>query len=70
MEGAAIACIGPDAAASRLEASKSWMKEIADDAGVPTARWRRFDDADEARAWIATTGAPIVVKADAPSPPF
>ena len=64
MEGAAIACIGPDAAASRLEASKSWMKEIADDAGVPTARWRRFDDADEARAWIATTGAPIVVKAD------
>ncbi len=64
MEGAAIACIGPDAAASRLEASKSWMKKIADDAGVPTARWRRFDDADEARAWIATTGAPIVVKAD------
>ena len=64
MEGEGIACIGPDAAASRLEASKSLMKEIADAAGVPTARWRRFDDAEEARAWIATTGAPIVVKAD------
>ncbi len=64
MEGEGIACIGPDAAASRLEASKSMMKEIADAAGVPTARWRRFDDAEEARAWIATTGAPIVVKAD------
>ncbi len=64
MEGEGIACIGPDAAASRLEASKSLMKEIADAAGVPTARWRRFDDAEEARAWIAATGAPIVVKAD------
>ena len=64
MEGDGIACIGPDAAASRLEASKSLMKEIADAAGVPTARWRRFDDAEEARAWIAASGAPIVVKAD------
>ena len=64
MEGEGIACIGPDAAASRLEASKSLMKEIADAAGVPTARWRRFDDAEEAKAWIAATGAPIVVKAD------
>ena len=64
MEGEGIACIGPDAAASRLEASKSLMKEIADVAGVPTARWRRFDDAEEAKDWIAKTGAPIVVKAD------
>ncbi len=64
MEEAGIACIGPDAAASRLEASKSLMKEIADAAGVPTARWRRFDDADEAKNWIAANGAPIVVKAD------
>lgn len=64
MEGAGVACIGPDAAAARLEASKSLMKEIADAAGVPTARWRRFDDAGEATAWIATSGAPIVIKAD------
>ena len=64
MEEAEIACIGPDAAAARLEASKSLMKEIADAAGVPTARWRRFDDAGEARAWIAACGAPVVIKAD------
>ena len=64
MEGAGIACIGPTAAAARLEASKSMMKEIADAAGVPTAGWRRFDDAGEARAWIAASGAPVVIKAD------
>ncbi len=64
MEDAGIACIGPDAAAARLEASKSLMKEIADAAGVPTARWRRFEDAGEARAWVAACGAPVVIKAD------
>ncbi len=64
MEDAGIACIGPNAAAARLEASKSLMKEIADAAGVPTARWRRFADAGAARAWIVASGAPIVVKAD------
>ena len=64
MEEAGIACIGPNAAAAQLEASKSLMKEIVDDAGIPTARWRRFDDAGEAKAWIAASGVPIVVKAD------
>ena len=64
MEDAGIACIGPNAAAARLEASKSLMKEIADAAGVPTARWRRFEDASEARAWIEARGAPVVIKAD------
>ena len=64
LEGAGIACIGPDAAAARLEASKSLMKEIADAAGVPTAGWRRFEDAGEAKAWIAACGAPVVIKAD------
>lgn len=64
MEGAGIACIGPNAAAARLEASKSLMKEIADAAGVLTAGWRRFDDASEARAWVAACGAPVVIKAD------
>ena len=64
MEGAGIACIGPDAAAARLEASKALTKEIADAAGVPTARWRRFDDAAQARAWITASGTPVVIKAD------
>ena len=64
MEGAGIACFGPTAAAARLEASKAFTKEVADAAGVPTARWERFEDAAAARAYIARNGAPIVVKAD------
>ena len=64
METAGIACFGPTAAAARLEGSKAFTKEVADAAGVPTARWERFEDAAAARAYIARNGAPIVVKAD------
>ena len=64
MAAAGIACCGPTMAASRLEGSKTFTKEIADAAGIPTARWERFEDAGEARAFIRRRGVPIVVKAD------
>ncbi|MBV9654450.1 MAG: phosphoribosylamine--glycine ligase [Acetobacteraceae bacterium] len=64
MQAAAIACCGPSAAAARLEGSKSFAKEIADAAGIPTALWERFDDAEAARAFVRRRGAPVVVKAD------
>ena len=59
-----IPAFGPSRAASRLEASKSFTKEICDACGAPTAEWARFTDADTARAHVRTKGAPIVVKAD------
>lgn len=59
-----IAVFGPSAAAAQLEASKSFTKEVCDAAGAPTAGWARFRDPDAAKAYIAETGAPIVVKAD------
>lgn len=55
---------GPDRAAAMLETSKSFTKEICDAAGVPTAAWARFEDAEAARAHVMREGAPIVVKAD------
>ncbi|PWS39071.1 phosphoribosylamine--glycine ligase [Falsiroseomonas bella] len=61
---AGIPCFGPSAAAAQLEGSKAFCKAVADEAGVPTAAWRRFDDAAAARAYIRAQGAPIVVKAD------
>jgi phosphoribosylamine--glycine ligase len=64
MAGAGIACFGPSKAAAQLEGSKTFTKEIADAAGIPTAAWQRFTDADAARAYVRTQGAPIVVKAD------
>ncbi len=64
MTAAGIRCLGPHAAAARLEASKGFTKEIADAAGVPTAAWERFEDADAARDFVRRRGAPIVIKAD------
>ncbi|HEY0422141.1 MAG TPA: phosphoribosylamine--glycine ligase [Rhodopila sp.] len=64
MEAAGIACCGPSRAAARLEGSKSFAKEIADAASIPTALWERFDDAGAAREFVRRRGAPIVVKAN------
>ena len=64
MEAAGIACCGPSMAAAQLEGSKTFAKEIADAAGIPTAKWERFEDADTARAFVRRRGAPLVVKAD------
>lgn len=55
---------GPSAAAARLEASKSFTKEICDAANAPTAAYGHFTDADAAKTYVRTQGAPIVVKAD------
>ncbi|MGX9351553.1 phosphoribosylamine--glycine ligase [Shimia sp. W99] len=61
---AGILVFGPSAAAAKLEASKSFTKEICDAANAPTAAYGHFTDADAARAYIREQGAPIVVKAD------
>ncbi|MEO8716216.1 MAG: phosphoribosylamine--glycine ligase [Acetobacteraceae bacterium] len=64
MDAAVIACCGPTAAAARLEGSKAFAKEVCDAAGIPTARWERFDDPEAAAEFVRRRGAPIVVKAD------
>ena len=64
MEAAGIPCCGPTQAAAQLEGSKTFAKEICDAAGIPTARWERFEDTETAREFIRRRGAPIVVKAD------
>ena len=64
LEDAGVLCFGPSAAAARLEASKTFTKEICDAAGAPTAAWARFTMAEPAKDYIRDRGAPIVVKAD------
>jgi len=64
MTEAGLVCFGPSAAAAQLEGSKAYTKDVLDRAGVPTARWERFDEAAKAKAYIEKLGAPIVVKAD------
>ncbi|MFN0022331.1 MAG: phosphoribosylamine--glycine ligase [Parvularculaceae bacterium] len=59
-----LACFGPSAAAARLESSKSFMKDVAQAAGVPTAAYANFSDARQAKIHLRSLSAPYVVKAD------
>ncbi|MEW6171214.1 MAG: phosphoribosylamine--glycine ligase, partial [Candidatus Omnitrophota bacterium] len=55
---------GPNKKASQLEASKVFAKEFMAKYNIPTANFRVFSDADEAKKYIERIGAPCVVKAD------
>lgn len=64
LRAADIPTFGPDAAAARLEGSKGFTKDLCTRAGIPTAAYRRFSDADSARAALPEFGLPVVIKAD------
>lgn len=64
LEEAGIRAFGPSAAASVLEGSKGFMKDMCAKAGVPTAAYGRFTEAEAAKSFIRENGAPIVVKTD------
>ena len=61
---AGIPVFGPSKAAAQLEGSKVFAKDLMKKYNIPTAAYGVFFDADEAKQFIAKTGAPIVVKAD------
>jgi phosphoribosylamine--glycine ligase len=64
LEEAGIKTFGPSAAAARLEGSKGFVKDLCARLDIPTARYKRFADAAQARAYAKAEGAPIVIKAD------
>jgi phosphoribosylamine--glycine ligase len=64
LAAAGIKAFGPSKAASQLESSKGFTKDLCRAANIPTAAYERFRDADAAKAYIRKHGAPIVVKAD------
>ncbi len=55
---------GPHREAAEIEGSKVFCKDLLDKYGVPTARYRAFDNRDEAAAYIESIEMPVVVKAD------
>jgi phosphoribosylamine--glycine ligase len=55
---------GPTKAAAQLESSKDFAKSFMKRHGIPTAAFQTFTDLKEARAYISSQGAPIVIKAD------
>ena len=61
---AGIKCFGPTQAASQLEGSKAFTKDLCRDFDIPTGTYGRYTDPDAAKAYIAGQPLPIVVKAD------
>jgi phosphoribosylamine---glycine ligase len=55
---------GPTRAAARLEASKSYCRQVAARAGIPMAEGDSFVEVQPALAFARRLGAPLVVKAD------
>ncbi len=63
-EEAGIKALGPSARGAVLEGSKGFVKDLCEDFGIPTARYRRFQDSARAKFYAATLGFPVVIKAD------
>jgi phosphoribosylamine--glycine ligase len=59
-----IAAFGPSRRAAQLEGSKAFMKRLCARAGIPTAPFAIFDQAEPAKAHVRALGRPLVVKAD------
>ncbi|MES2989700.1 MAG: phosphoribosylamine--glycine ligase, partial [Pseudomonadota bacterium] len=64
LAAAGIKAFGPSKAASQLESSKGFTKDICKANNIPTAAYGRFSNVDHARTYAITQGAPIVIKAD------
>ncbi len=63
-EKAGIKVFGPSKAAAQLEGSKSFTKDFLARHHIPTAAYRVFTDPKEAREYVQSHGAPVVIKAD------
>lgn len=59
-----LPCFGPSKGAAQLEGSKAFTKDFLSRHNIPTASYQTFTEVDEAKAYIAENGAPIVIKAD------
>jgi phosphoribosylamine--glycine ligase len=59
-----IECFGPTKGAAIIEGSKAFAKDLMKKYGIPTAASETFTDLGLAVAYIETSPAPLVVKAD------
>ncbi|GAA6130866.1 phosphoribosylamine--glycine ligase [Halopseudomonas sabulinigri] len=59
-----LPCFGPTAGAAQLEGSKAFTKDFLARHQIPTANYQNFTEIEPALAYLQTTGAPIVIKAD------
>lgn len=64
LEKVGIKSFGCNAEAAQLEGSKIFAKQLMKKYSIPTAKFEVFDNLDDAKNYIRSQGAPIVVKAD------
>ena len=64
LRAAGIRVFGPSKAAAQLEGSKGFTKDLCARKNIPTGAYRRFTDAESAKAYVRGERVPIVVKAD------
>ena len=64
LESAGIPVFGPSKAASALEGSKGYTKDLCAEYGIPTAAYGRFTGAASAKSYLSGQALPIVIKAD------
>jgi len=63
-EEAGLKCLGPRAAAARLEGSKAFTKEFLARHNIPTATYESFDELGAAQEYVRSHALPMVIKAD------
>ena len=59
-----LAVFGPTRAASEIETSKVFSKNLMRKYGIPTAFFSTFEDFEEAVEWVKEVKPPLVIKAD------
>ena len=64
LEAQGIKVFGPSQAATKLEGSKGFTKDLCARAGIPTASYARFSDARAAKDYLTKQKLPVVIKAD------
>src|SRR5216684_907617 len=58
---AGLRIFGPTRAAAQLESSKDFAKSFMLRHGIPTAQYKSFDNAHDARAYVTAERTPIVI---------
>lgn len=61
---AGFTVFGPSQAASALEGSKAFTKQLCKDFNIPTGAYEVFTDAESAKAYLDGKRYPLVIKAD------
>lgn len=64
LRNAGFVCFAPSQAASLLESSKGFTKDLCADLNVPTAKYKRFTSLQASLESVSEFGLPVVIKAD------